>query len=319
MIKNKKGRPQKINKGRNIIFEVFQSLPQDGSPIRFKDLREKVSMSSATLSKALFYLCSIGQVVKYQVHSQRGKGIVYQKAKYPLAPDSLISHEYLIKNSREWLIKVQNKKPETESIYDDFEFRHASVVCKRIGVIAGAIVNALLCYAAANKNKKDAVLETHLYLISGLIKEICRNFIDEPFGMSYPTYSICSRWAGEQLSLNLDDVLLDAAKVMIRRDGMTEEPNISDRLVEKCIKEALTRLEIERYLREIPGNKLKELLMYRRLEIEKLKQEHPLIFDKKELENWGIDEDDPGHKDYVEWINEQIKYYEQFEPRHKKA
>ncbi|VVB91666.1 Uncharacterised protein [uncultured archaeon] len=318
MIKNKKGRPQKIKKGRNIIFEVFQSLPQDGSPIRFKDLREKVSMSSATLSKALFYLCSIGQVIKSRVHSQRGKGIEYQKAKYPLAPGILIGHEDIIKNSREWLIKNQNEKPETESIYDDFEFEHASVLCEGIGVIAGAIINALKSYADADKNKKDAVLETHLYLISGLIKEISKNFIDEPFGMSNFTYNMCFRWAGEKLSLTLDDVIIDAAKVMVRRDGMEKEPNISDRLMNKFIVDAINKLTLETYLRGIPANKLKELLLYRRLEIEKIKQQHPTIFDEKHMDDWG-DRDDPGHKDNIEWINQQIKYYEQFEPRHKKA
>ncbi len=289
MIKNNKiGRPQKINKGRNIVFEVLQSLPQDGSPIRFKDLRERVDMSSATLSKALFYLCSIGEINKLRVPSQRGKGIVYQKA-----PDNPVSQVNWTENAREQLIQTKNEK--SEAILKDFEFIHASELCLQVSVITQAIFNSLKCYADSDRNKRDALLETHLYLINGLIKELSKKLVDEPLGMSDFTYNICFR-ACATLMGNLYDVLDNAAKVMGWEDS------------------GMKGLKYRTYLHEYPADKFKELLVGYRLEIEKLKQE------KERLDKLFYDErDNPRYKEYLKSLDDRINYFRRFEPKHKKV
>lgn len=67
---------------RDIIYEILESLPQDGTPIRYKDLRKKVKMSSATLTKGLSDLKEIGIVDRRQVYSTRAIGI-----EYSISPD----------------------------------------------------------------------------------------------------------------------------------------------------------------------------------------------------------------------------------------
>lgn len=267
------GRPQKT-KGRNIIFEALQALPEDGKPIRFKDLRTKVKMSSATLSKALFYLCSNGQVIKFQVHSQRGKGITYQKV-----PTNPASNENWNKNIRELLIKNKRIRTTSENILSDFEFFHAQQLCINVSTITQAIFNALKSYADSNKYNKDAVLETHLYVIKGLITELSKNMIND-IGMSNFTYNICFRGCAT-LSNNLYGVLEDASKVMGWEDnGMKGLKNMT-------------------YLSENPAEKLKELLQGNRLEIEKLKQEKESVIDC---------DDCPGYNDYIKTLDDKIKY-----------
>lgn len=67
---------------RDIIYEILESLPQDGEPIRFNDLRKKVKMSSATLTAGLLCLKEIGIINRKQVHSTRAIGI-----EYSISPD----------------------------------------------------------------------------------------------------------------------------------------------------------------------------------------------------------------------------------------
>lgn len=62
---------------RDIIYEILESLPQDGGPIRFGELRKKVKMSSATLTEGLVCLKEIGIINRKQVHSTRAIGIEY--------------------------------------------------------------------------------------------------------------------------------------------------------------------------------------------------------------------------------------------------
>lgn len=64
-------------KSRDTVCEILRSLPQDGTPIRFSDLRKKVKMSSATLSKGLCLLSEMGLVIRKRVHSEKGIGIEY--------------------------------------------------------------------------------------------------------------------------------------------------------------------------------------------------------------------------------------------------
>lgn len=46
------------------MYELLESLPQDGSPIRAKDLEKKVKMSSRSFYKALTFLETIGAIEK---------------------------------------------------------------------------------------------------------------------------------------------------------------------------------------------------------------------------------------------------------------
>jgi hypothetical protein len=185
MAKNKMGRPPKTSKGRNIIFEALQYLPEDGSPIRFKDLRVKASMSSATLSKALFYLELTDQVIKSEVPSRRGKGVTYQK---------VTGDQFNIVSILQFLRKgVIEAKKEAETSEDDlrfFERQHYLALFSEISLITQIIFTALKFYADSDTNKKDAVLETYLYLINGLIKETSKALIDD-IGMNNQTFGSC--------------------------------------------------------------------------------------------------------------------------------
>jgi hypothetical protein len=104
--------------------------------------------------------------------------------------------------------------------------------------------------------------------------------------MSEFAYNICFR--GCISDDNLFDVLEAAAKVMGWKGGMKE-------------------LENRTYLFEYPPNKFKEVLSQGwRLEIERLKQA------KERIEKSDLDRD-ASFIDGIKWIDEHIKYYEQFD------
>lgn len=67
---------------RDIVHEILESLPQDGTPVRAKDLEKKAKMSSRSFYKALSYLEIIGAVEKKKVPSSRATGI-----EYSISPD----------------------------------------------------------------------------------------------------------------------------------------------------------------------------------------------------------------------------------------
>jgi hypothetical protein len=294
MKKNKAGRPLKISNGRNIIFEAFQALPEDGSPIRFKDLRKNVNMSSATLSKALFYLCLIGRVKKFRVPSQKGKGIVYLRAPKNKFDGTIFGSriDESVKGARERLIGIKTKNENPGTILGDFEYIHAWDLCFHVGTIASIIIDSLKYYADSNKNQKDAALEGYLFTINGMIKELLTELIDEPLGMSDFTYGICHR-SCEQLPFNTDDVLGKAAKVM-GWDGVEG-------------KFAFASYPIDKY---------KELLTGGRLEMEKEKQR--LTQEKEESEEhlkdpmFNTKKDKERLEDTIKWCEEEIKRLNQF-------
>lgn len=192
------GRPLKMSNGRNIIFETLKFLPQDGSPIRFKDLRviaSKASMSSATLSKALFYLTTSDQVLKSEVPSNRGKGVTYQ-----LVPDvtyfgvtgkpfNIIS---ILTYFRKILLDHKEASKTSEDELKRFELQHSGALCGEVQIISYLLLCALKFYAEDDKNKKEGALESYTYLINGLIKEISKTLIDD-IGMTNNTFLMCCK------------------------------------------------------------------------------------------------------------------------------
>lgn len=179
-----------MNNGRNIIFETLKFLPQDGSPIRFKDLRaiaSKASMSSATLSKALFYLTTTDQVLKSEVPSNRGKGVTYQivtKDKF-----NIIS---ILQFFRKTLLEDKEASKLSEDELKRFELQHSRVLCGEVQVISYLLLSALKFYAEDDKYKKEVGLESYTYLINGLIKEISKTLIDD-IGMTNNTFLMCCK------------------------------------------------------------------------------------------------------------------------------
>lgn len=235
MTKNKMGRPHKYNNRRNIIFEVLQSLPQDGSPIRFKDLRVQVKMSSATLSKALFYLCTIGVISKHDVPSHRGKGVEYQRASWNIFGDM----EYQIKYVRENLIKqkADNEKPD---IVSGYEFTQVIQLCYYLGYLNTIIIHALKHYADAENSQKDALLETHLYAINGMITKLLTKLVNEPLGMSDFTYIVSSRACEYQLK-NIHNYL-ELVDKTIRLNENIDKQKLSNFLYEPSVSDFLKKI-----------------------------------------------------------------------------
>jgi hypothetical protein len=62
---------------RDILYELLELLPQDGAPIRAKDLEKKSKMSTRSFYKALSYLETIDAIEKKKVPSTRATGIEY--------------------------------------------------------------------------------------------------------------------------------------------------------------------------------------------------------------------------------------------------
>lgn len=56
-----------MNNQRDIIYEILELLPQDGMPIRAKNLIKEANMSSRSFYKALSYLEIIGAIEKKKV------------------------------------------------------------------------------------------------------------------------------------------------------------------------------------------------------------------------------------------------------------
>lgn len=290
---NKGGRPLKT-KGRNIMTETFKALPEDGSPIRFKELRKKVHMSSATLSKTLFYLCLIGQVKKFRVPSQKGKGIVYLRAPKNRFDRTIFGSriDESIKGAREKLISIKAKNENPLNILGDFEYLHAWNLCFQVGKIASIVFDALKFYADSNKNQKDAALEAYLYAINGMITKLLKEMVDEPLGMSDFTYGICHR-ASEQLPYNTDTVLGNAAKLM-GWDGISRKFAFAS----------------------YPVDKYKELLTDGRLEMEREKQR--LTQEKEESEEhlkdpmFNTKKRQRAFRNRIKWCEEEIKKLNQY-------
>ena len=129
---------------RDIIYEILESLQQDRSPIRFKDLRKKVKMSSRSLTKGLSCLKEIGIIDRKQVPSARAIGITY-------------------------------------SISPDFEMidthRDIEDNCKNIDQITCVTERLILelfnHYDKAEENQKEVIFDAHLSIIIRFLK-LCR-------------------------------------------------------------------------------------------------------------------------------------------------
>jgi predicted transcriptional regulator len=80
MLRRGKGRPHKGE--RNIVAEVLEAIPRDGSYIRVNELREKTKMSSTTLTKGLLYLKEMGIIDRRHSFSGRAIG-----TEYGISPD----------------------------------------------------------------------------------------------------------------------------------------------------------------------------------------------------------------------------------------
>jgi hypothetical protein len=183
-------------KTRNIEKEILDALPSDGSFLRYKDLEKNVKMSSRTLCTMLEKLCSIAYVKQISVHSRRGKGVAYAKN----------LEKPWIDEVSEWLQEQKKKNDVPKTILEDFEFRHASLLCSQIGQISQAIFDTLKdCVDEPDASKKDEMLNTHLSIINGLITEVSKKTV-EPVGMSDFTFNLCYR-SSTKLMRVLDDVV----------------------------------------------------------------------------------------------------------------
>jgi DNA-binding HxlR family transcriptional regulator len=129
---------------RNIIYEILESLPKDGTPIRFRDIRKKVKMSLSTLSKGLLDLKEMGVIDKRQVPSARAKGVEYN-----------ISQEF-------GLIDL---------------YRNIEDKCKnldRITCITDKLILELFeHYDNAEENQKEMIFNTYLSIIIRFLK-LCK-------------------------------------------------------------------------------------------------------------------------------------------------
>lgn len=126
---------------RDIIYEILQSLPQDRNPIRFKDIRKKVKMSSSTLAKGLSCLKKMGIIDKKQVPSVRATGI-----EYSISPDFGID-----------LYKEDNCK--------DID----QIIC----ITDRLILELFDHYDKAEENQKEVIFDDHLSIIIKFLK-LCR-------------------------------------------------------------------------------------------------------------------------------------------------
>src|SRR3990167_10574051 len=129
---------------RDILYEILESFPKDGTPIRFKYLRKKVKMSSSTLTKGLLDLKEIGAIDRRQVYSTRAIGI-----EYSISPD--FGSIYL---SRDIEGKCKN--------------------LDQITIIADKLILELFeRYDNAEENKKEIIFDAHLSIIIRFLK-LCR-------------------------------------------------------------------------------------------------------------------------------------------------
>lgn len=117
---------------RDIIIEVLEALPKDGSPIRVKELKNRIKMSSASLYKVLPQLEMIGIIQKNRVHSTRAIGVEY----------SLSKDFELFSKNLDYMLCIINK----------------------------LILESFKKYAEAEKDQKDIIFDTYLSSIIGLLK-----------------------------------------------------------------------------------------------------------------------------------------------------
>lgn len=117
---------------RDIIIEVLEALPKDGGPIRVKELKNRIKMSSASLYKVLPQLEMIGIIQKNRVHSTRAIGVEYSLSK-------------------------------------DFELSSKNLDYM-LGIINKLILESFKKYAEAEKDQKDIIFDTYLSSIIGLLK-----------------------------------------------------------------------------------------------------------------------------------------------------
>lgn len=117
---------------RDIIIEVLEELPKDGTPIRAKDLEKKVKMSSRSFYKAISYLEMMGIIQKNRVPSTRAIGVEYSLSK-------------------------------------DFEL-FSKNLDYMLGIINKLILESFKKYAEAEKDQKDIIFDTYLSSIIGLLK-----------------------------------------------------------------------------------------------------------------------------------------------------
>jgi hypothetical protein len=70
----------------------------------------------------------------------------------------------------EWLLEQKKNNDVPNSILEDFEFKHASLLCFQIGQISKVIFDTLKdCVDEPDASKKEEMLNTHLNIINGLI------------------------------------------------------------------------------------------------------------------------------------------------------
>ncbi len=115
---------------RDILYELLELFPQNGTPIRAKDLEKKVKMSSRSFYKSLYYLETIGIIEKKKVPSTRAVGIEYN-----ISPD-----------------------------FGMIDLDHVTCVTNRL------ILELFSNYDGAEEDQKEVIFDTHLSIIIRFLK-----------------------------------------------------------------------------------------------------------------------------------------------------
>lgn len=229
MIRRGKGRPSKGE--RNIIVEVLDAIPQDGSYIRVNKLREETKMSTSTLTNALFYLYMTGTIEKKDVRLKRGHGVEYKLSVHR----GLVGLNSLIKHKRDNLLQTaedNQQKPPTH-IMLSMEYVQASYLCNMLSIVDKFILDSFKLYADAEEDQKDKVFDTYWYIIKGLLKSI-RDLVS--LGFSDYTYSISNRARSNRFTDSLNISINKSAQILGLNENYLPDnlkKHLSGDLVEK--------------------------------------------------------------------------------------
>ncbi len=240
-----KGRPCKGE--RNIIAEVLEAIPQDGSYIRVNKLIEKTKMSPATLTKALFYLYLTGAVEKKDVRLKRGHGVEYK-----LSPHfGLVDLNSLIEKKRDNLIQTaeDNQQTPPTHIMLSMEYVQTFYLCNMLSTVDMFILDSFKLYADAEEDQKDKVFDTYSYIIKGVLESL-RGLVS--LGFSDYAYSISKRARSNLFTDSLNISIDKSAQIMGLKENYSPDylkKLLTGNLVEKEMdKPAMEEIEYQKRL-----------------------------------------------------------------------
>lgn len=233
---------------RNIIDEVLQAIPQDGSYIRVNELIKKTKMSPSTLTNALFYLSMTGAIEKKDVRLKRGHGVEYK-----LSPHfGLVDLNSLIKNRLDNLIQTaeDNQRTPPTHIMLSMDYVQASYLCNMLSIVDDLILDSFKLYAYAEEDQKDKVLDTYSYIIKGLLRSL-RDLVS--LGFSDFAYSISKRARSNRFTDSLNISIDKSAQIMgLKENYLPDDLKklLSGNLIEKEMdKPEMKEIEYRKKLR----------------------------------------------------------------------